>query len=76
MFFFLPWLIKLAPDLTGWTRYKAVFPAIKELIQEYIVEHKKTFQKDNLRDYMDAFMLEQSQTTDPRSSFYKKAGGM
>ena len=73
--FFLPWLMKIAPGQTGWTLFKRAIPNIKELIQSYIDEHKRTYQSDNLRDYMDVYLQEIYNTSDPHSSFYRDAGG-
>jgi hypothetical protein len=61
--------------LTGWSRFTKVVPDAKKLIQDYIDEHKLTFQADSLRDYMDVYLQEIYNTTDIESSFFKDAGG-
>ena len=44
------------------------------MIDGYVAEHKATVDHDHPRDFMDVYLSEISQTTDPGSSFYGKKG--
>jgi len=69
--------MKILAGLTAWTRFKQAVPDAQALIQVYIDEHKKSFQSDNYRDYMDVYNYIQEiyNTQDVHSLFYQKAGG-
>jgi len=71
----MEWLTNIAPDLTGWNKFKTAVTGAKAFIREQIEYHKNTFQDGNLRDFMDVFINEMHQTTDPNSSFSGTAGG-
>lgn len=73
--FFLPWLTSLFPQRTGWSEFQKSILRAKQFIYGYIVEHQKTFQRDNIRDYIDVYLKEIEETKDPNSSFYKETGG-
>ena len=45
-----------------------------KLIEAEIDNHERSFDPDNLRDFVDAYLLKIRQTTDPNSSFYGDLG--
>lgn len=74
--FFMPWIPTLFPEWSGWNSFVATVSDVKNLIRGYIVEHKKTFQSDNIRDYIDVYLKEIQSTKDPKSSFHEVNGSM
>lgn len=73
--FFMPWLTKLAPKLSGWDDFMALLPPALAFLSKPIEEHKKTYDPNNIRDLIDVYLQEISKTTDPKSEFYKENGG-
>ena len=47
---------------------------INALIKPHLVSHKKTLDPDNIRDFMDLYLTEIQNTTDPKSTMYGKKG--
>jgi hypothetical protein len=72
---FLPWLIKFAPRLTRWNQFLESVESVHKFLQGIIESHKETFDDCNIRDFIDAYLLEIQRTTDPNSSFYGEVGG-
>ena len=45
------------------------------LVEKYVEEHKSTLDEDNIRDFLDAYLVEiQKHETDTESSFYQERG--
>ena len=40
------------------------------MIRPYILEHKRTLDKDNIRDFVDLVLAEIDKTQDPNSGFH------
>jgi cytochrome P450 len=70
----IPWLAELIPKISGVDKFRTAVPAVRALIQGHIDEHKKTFQPDAMRDFMDVYINEINSSTDSASSFYKGNG--
>lgn len=49
--------------------------ATVEFVHEQVSLHKRTWTKDNPRDFIDVYLTEINSTNDPNSSFYKTVGG-
>ncbi len=65
------------PGIRKLTRFDAAqktFKATQEFIHPYILEHKKTLDPDNIRDFVDLMLCEIENTTNPESSFYGETG--
>ena len=73
-----PWLLDLLPD--SWLGVdkaeKNCFDVIKRKIRQHIEDHRATYDGDDLRDFMDVYIREMNETTDPGSSFYRAAGSL
>lgn len=50
------------------------FRKMHDFVEPYIKEHQRTFDQDNIRDFIDVWLLEVQRTTDPRSCFYGQLG--
>lgn len=71
----MPWLAKLAPDRTGFTK---LLEAVQDLRNEFrilIEKRQATRVKDVHDDFLDFYLTEIEETTDEDSSFYKEVGG-
>ncbi|KAK3085480.1 hypothetical protein FSP39_004034 [Pinctada imbricata] len=55
----LPWLRHLPGDITGFKQRMRYETEIKFFINSEIQRHKDSFDENEIRDYIDAFMLEQ-----------------
>ena len=55
-------------------RASTLFSEIKKLIRPFIDEHMETVDHDSPRDYMDIYLTNIQNTTDPNSSFHGKRG--
>ncbi len=73
--YFLPWLVALRPNATGWNNFKNSVQKAKDFLLKYIKQHQKTFDRDNIRDYIDVYLKEISDTRNADCSFYKTTGG-
>lgn len=71
----MEWLTDLAPEMTGWNKFKNSMGEAKDFIREQMEYHKSSFQEGSYRDFMDVFINEINHTSDPNSAFYKIAGG-
>ena len=48
--------------------------SVNALLEAEISNHESSFDPDNIRDFIDAYLLKMSQTTDKDSSFYGDLG--
>ena len=75
---FFPELVRLAmmfPKLSGWNQLVKVTIPMRKVFDDAVVEHEQNpADKDHPRDFIDAYINEISNTTDPNSSFYKETG--
>ena len=53
---------------------KAGYTDVAKMIKELIESHKATHDKDHPRDFIDCYLTEIANTTDPLSSFYQERG--
>ncbi|OXA37044.1 Methyl farnesoate epoxidase [Folsomia candida] len=72
--FFMPWLTRLAPKLSGWDNFLASFVAIFPVLQRFIDEHKKSFDPNSPRDLIDIYLQKIANTDDKDSSFFGELG--
>ena len=70
------WLVKLLPDsLVGIANFENKFLIpFREEVHRLYMEHKESFDGNDLRDFTDIFIKEMEETSDPKSSFYKEEG--
>ena len=61
-------------QISGLIYVEKVFGRICNFIIPKIEEHKRTYNEDNHRDFLDLMLSEIKRTTDPLSSFYGKTG--
>ncbi|XP_062572251.1 cytochrome P450 2B4-like [Saccostrea cucullata] len=59
--FLFPWLRHLQTIFRSSREGKELFMALNTFIKEMIEEHKLNFDENNIKDYIDAFLLEQKQ---------------
>jgi len=57
---FLYPLIKMFPNISGWKMMMSQCNEMSDFIREVIDQHKEDFNPDNLRDFIDMFLLEGS----------------
>ena len=70
-----PFIRKIYPNVDPFEKNCLRVKPILEFIEKSIVEHENTFQEDEIpRDYIDMFLKEMKNTTDPESSFYGEMG--
>ena len=60
--------------LSGFEELQSIMTEINALIKPHLVSHKKTLDPDNIRDFMDLYLTEIQNTTDPKSTMYGKKG--
>jgi len=75
---FFPWILKNTDLLVKglWERFLQTRDKIQGLIRTSIEEHKKTYDPDVTRDFVDALITQWKKTEDPESSFFKEEGGI
>lgn len=61
---FFPFLKYLPGDLFGSKKLKRDFDRIYEVMQSIVDEHRSTLDENNIRDYIDCFLLEQKKKDD------------
>jgi len=71
---YLPWLAKVAPSFSGWHRFQKAVDKARDLLLGSLQKHFSTYDKDNMRDFMDVYIKEIQSVDDPSSSFYKNVG--
>nr|AKH03508.1 cytochrome P450 3075A2 [Paracyclopina nana] len=64
----------LIKDVVGIKYPEKAINAMRDFILPYVKAHKASVDADNVRDFMDLFLLEIQKSTDPTSSFYGKNG--
>jgi hypothetical protein len=75
--FFFPWILKNTDLLVKgfWNRFLESRDRIQSLVRKTIEEHKKTYDAEVQRDFIDLLIGQWKKTEDPESSFYKNEGG-
>jgi len=63
------------PNWSGWNYLLKLLEPRQKLFHETIEEHKKTFQEGYARDFIDVYLKEVQNTTDPTSSFHRRNAG-
>jgi len=71
----MPWLAKLFPNSTGYTKLAHAAETFKQMLRELVKEHEKTFTPGSNRDYIDMYLEKMNETKNPDSSFYQELGG-
>ena len=61
-------------DFLGTETVEKAFSASSEFIEPYIVEHSRTLDPENVRDFLDLMLLEVKNTNDEGSCFFGKKG--
>jgi hypothetical protein len=74
--FFLPWVTKLFPGLSGWNRFLSSFKAIFPVLVKYIEEHRANLDPLNPKDFIDIYLNHVDSIKDPNSSFFRDQGGI
>jgi cytochrome P450 len=67
---FAPWLRHIFPKWTGYTNVAKVLDENREMFTTAVKEHSAAFDENDLKDFIDVYLAEVKQTTDPNSSFY------
>ena len=70
---FLPILGKLFPKIDQPASYKAIWD-IKLYVEELVQKHRDTFDPDNIRDFIDMYLLRVQQEQREESTFHPKRG--
>lgn len=71
----MPWLAKLAPEKTGYTKLLAAVEDLRNEFHILIKKRQATHSKEFQNDFLDYYLTEIEETTDEDSSFYKDVGG-
>jgi len=66
----LPWLSKVAPKLTGYDALMQECREFFEFIQKQIDKHEQSFQPGDCRSFIDVYIQEIRNTSDPDSVFH------
>ncbi|XP_046999526.1 methyl farnesoate epoxidase-like [Schistocerca americana] len=61
----LPFLTKLAPGFTGYTREVETRTELQDFIREAVHQHRETLDVDNPRDFIDVYLREMDASKDP-----------
>ncbi len=72
---FMPWLAKLAPEKTGFTKLLEAVEDLRNEFRNLIKKRQKTRSKEDLNDFLDFYLQEIDEMKDEDSSFYKDVGG-
>ncbi len=70
----MPWLAKLFPDSTGYTKLAHAAETFKQMLRGLIKEHQNTFTPGSNRDYIDMYLEKMTETKNVDSSFYQERG--
>ncbi|XP_076054283.1 methyl farnesoate epoxidase-like [Oratosquilla oratoria] len=54
---YLPFMIRLFPEWNGFNKTIRVYNTIREIIMEELDLHEKTFDPDNLQNFMDVYLM-------------------
>ncbi|CAG7832972.1 unnamed protein product [Allacma fusca] len=71
---FLPWLAKLFPTYTGYTKGLRYFEAPEQLVKEVVQKHVDSYVPGTEKDFIDVMLTKIYSTTEPSSMFYKNVG--
>lgn len=71
---FLPWLAKLAPEYTGYSKGLRYLGAPDKLLQDILKDHMETYEAGRERDFIDVALSRIYNESDPDSPFYKQVG--
>lgn len=71
---FLPWLAKLAPDLTGYSKGLKLLAAPEELARDVIGKHIKNHVAGDEKDFIDMTLTKIYNTVDTSSPFFGQIG--
>ncbi|KAK2703313.1 hypothetical protein QYM36_018226, partial [Artemia franciscana] len=64
-----PWLRFIIPRLSGYLDMKESVESLQDFLKETIKEHKTSLDRSNPRDFIDIFLLEMENQTDPSTTF-------
>ena len=64
----------LVKKALGLDQLEAFFGQVLQMVKPAIDNHKSTLDENNIRDFMDLYLLEISKTSDPKSSFHPQNG--
>lgn len=70
MLLFAPWLKHIFPGISGYNAVRQVLDDNRILFEKTVEEHKKNFDENDLKDFIDVFIAEMKKTTDTSSMFY------
>lgn len=75
---FIPFIKYIAPELSGYAKFKWNTQQMWDMVEEYVNEHKRRKMTRNLHeepsDIIDAYIDRVESCTDPNSSFYGEIG--
>ncbi|KAK3086583.1 hypothetical protein FSP39_020630 [Pinctada imbricata] len=66
----MPWVRHLPGDITGMKQRIENVKKIKKFLREQIQSHKQSFDGDNIRDFIDAYLAEQNHQMDNSDSTF------
>ena len=71
-----PKLCKIFPKITGYQDFKVAYEEVAKFFQAAYQEHLETFDKDNPRDFIDAYInkMKEDEASGFQSSFAGKRG--
>lgn len=72
---FMPWLAKMAPERTGFTKLMEAVQNLRNEFHSLIKKRQATHSSENDNDFLDFYLTEIEETKDEDSSFYKEVGG-
>jgi len=75
--YFIPKFTHAFPNLSGYNKMKAAVEIIKQYFRDIIDEHIEKFDASSdssPADYIDAYIKEMKECSDPNSGFYKQRG--
>ena len=62
--FNMPWTRHFFPESTGWNSQKKITKEIQDLVKNLVTEHKSTYDSNDMRDFLDVYLQEISETND------------
>lgn len=71
---FMPWLAKIVPERTGFTKLLAAVEDLRNEFRIFIQKRREIHSKETLNDFLDYYLAEIEETEDKDSSFYKEVG--
>ena len=70
----MPTLAKTFPKLTGWSTYLEALSITQAFMRTFVQSRVEAYKEECINDFMDAYIQQINQTTDPDSTFYKEEG--